>query len=202
MADATLHALRRSPLHDLVTELGDGATVSLVERPYLSMVSVRVDPASDAARSIETVLGAPLPRRVGATAQHGAHTALWLGPDEWLVISDDDADELTEHLRVAAGDAPSQIVNVSSNRTLIDVSGPDARGVLEKGCPADLHPRACSDGTAIVTSLARVPVLLWKVSAGHFRVLPRASLAQYIALWLLDAAREFAPNHLVPEQRV
>jgi sarcosine oxidase subunit gamma len=199
MADTTLQALRRSPLHDLATEIRDGAVggdraVRLTEWPFLTMVSVRVDPDSDAARGIDVALGAPLPRQVGETSQHGAHTALWLGPDEWLVLSQADAEVLVEQLRAGAGDGPSQIVDVSANRTLVELSGPGARGVLEKGCPADLHPRNFADGTAIVTSLARVPVLLWKVDADHFRVLPRASLAQYVALWLLDAMREFAPQ--------
>jgi sarcosine oxidase, subunit gamma len=200
MADlSTLQTLRRSPLHDLATDLRDRAVtgdraVRLREWPFLTMVSIRVDPTSDGARGIGAALASPLPRRVGEISRAGAHTALWLGPDEWLVVSQDDADTLVEELCTAVGDTPSQIVDVSANRTLIELSGPSARGVLEKGCPADLHPRAFVDGTAIMTSLARVPVLLWKVDAELFRVLPRASLAQYVALWLLDAMEEFAPH--------
>lgn len=200
MADlTTLHALRRSPLHDLATDLRDRAVtgnraVRLREWPYLTMVSIRVDASSDGARGIDAALAAPLPRRVGEISRAGAHTALWLGPDEWLVVSQDDAETLVEQLRTAVGDTPSHIVDVSANRTLIELSGPSARGVLEKGCPADLHPRAFADGAAIVTSVARVPVLLWKVDAEQFRVMPRASLASYVALWLLDAMREFAPH--------
>ena len=37
-----------------------------------------------------------------------------------------------------------------------------------------------------------MPVLLWKIDAHTFRVMPRASFAQYVAAWLLDAAVEFA----------
>ncbi|MFC5728133.1 MULTISPECIES: sarcosine oxidase subunit gamma [Nocardioides] len=199
MADlSTLQELRRSPLHDMATEIRDGGVtgdraVQLVEQPFVTMVSVRIDPDSTGSRGIDEALGAPLPRRVGETSQAGGHTALWLGPDEWLVVSESDAESLVEQLRTAAGDTPAQVVDLSANRTVIELTGPGARGVLEKGCPADLHPRSFPDGTAIMTSLARVPVLLWKVDADHFRVLPRASLAQYVAAWLLDAVREFAP---------
>lgn len=199
MADlSTLQGLRRSPLHDMATEIRDGGVageraVRLAELPFLTMVSVRIAPDSAGARGIDETLGAPLPRNVGETSRSGQHTALWLGPDEWLVVSESDAGALVDQLRAAAGDTPAQVLDLSANRTVIELTGPGARGVLEKGCPADLHPREFVDGTAIMTSLARVPVLVWKLDADRFRVLPRASLASYVAAWLLDAVREFAP---------
>jgi sarcosine oxidase subunit gamma len=168
--------------------------VRLVEWPFLTMVSVRVAPDSEGARGIDAALGAPLPRTVGETSGHGAHQVLWLGPDEWLVVSQGDADTLVEALRAAAGETLAQVVDVSANRTVLELSGPGARAVLEKGCPADLHPRVFTDGTAISTTLARVPVLVWKLDADGFRILPRSSFAEYAALWLLDAMQEFAPG--------
>lgn len=199
MADqSTLQGLRRSPLHDIAPELGTGGVtgdraVQLAEIPFLTQVGVRVDPDSAGARGIDEALGAPLPRKVGETSRAGGHTALWLGPDEWLVVSSADADTLVEQLRAAAGETPAQVLDLSANRTVIELTGPGARSVLEKGCPADLHPRVFADGTAIVTTLARVPVIVWKIDGDTFRVVPRASLAQYVAAWLLDAVREFAP---------
>jgi sarcosine oxidase subunit gamma len=199
MADlSTLHALRRSPLHDMAGELRDGGVagaqaVQLAEVPFLTQVAVRIEPDSAGARGIDEALGARLPRKVGETSHSGGHTALWLGPDEWLVVSEADAGTLVDQLREAAGGTTAQVLDLSANRTVIELTGPGARSVLEKGCPADLHPRTFRDGSAIVTSLARVPVLVWKVDAERFRVMPRASLARYVAAWLLDAVREFAP---------
>ena len=199
MADlTTLQRLRRSPLHDMAAELSDGAglgerAVRLLEWPFLTMVNIRVEPGSDTARRIEGVLGTGLPQKCGdVTGEGGAHSVLWLGPDEWLVVSHAEPASLAASLQSAAEDGRAQIVDVSANRTVVEVSGRAARDVLEKGCPTDLHPRAFTDNTAITTSLARVPVLLWKIDAHTFRVMPRASLAQYVAAWLLDAALEFA----------
>lgn len=202
MADLT--SLRRSPLQHLATELRDGAlpgdrAVRLLELPFHAMVSIRVDPDSETARGIEGALGTSLPRAVGETSHHGAHVVLWLGPDEWLVVSQaspptpDGLPRLAVELRAAAEGGHAAIVDVSANRTILEIAGPAAREVLEKGCPADLHPRALVDGAAITTTLARIPVLLWKVEEHRFRVLPRASFASYLATWLLDAMQEFAP---------
>ena len=199
MADlTTLQGLRRSPLQDMAAELRDGSvpgdrSVVLLEWPFLTMLSIRVEPGSEAARKIEAVLGTDLPLQCGEVSSRGAQTVLWLGPDEWLVISQMKPETLVASLRAGAGDGRAQIVDVSANRTVLEVSGSAVREVLEKGCPMDLHPRAFADGTAVTTTLARVPVLLWKVDATRFRVLPRASLAQYVAAWLLDAVQEFAP---------
>lgn len=198
MADlTTLQGLRRSPLHDLAAELRDGAVpgeraVRLLEWPFLTMVNIRVEPGSDTARRIEGVLGTGLPEKCGDVTGEGAHSVLWLGPDEWLVVSQAAPESLAASLQSATVDGRAQIVDVSANRTVVEVSGWAAREVLEKGCPADLHPRALADNAAITTTLARVPVLLWKIDAHTFRVMPRASLAQYVAAWLLDAALEFA----------
>ena len=196
MADLT--TLRRSPLQDMAVELRNVAvagdrSVALLEKPFLTMMSIRVEPGSDVARKIEAVLGTGLPQHCGEVSAQGAHTVLWLGPDEWLVVSATTPEALLGSLQTGAGDGRAQIVDVSANRTVLEISGSAARDVLEKGCPTDLHPRAFADGTAITTTLARVPVLLWKIDATRFRVMPRASLARYVAAWLLDAAQEFAP---------
>ena len=204
MADLT--SLRRSPLQDMAAEIRKGAvpgdrSVWLLEWPFLSMVSIRVDPDSEAARRIEAVLGTSLPRSVGEVTHQGAHTVLWLGPDEWLVVSQMKPETLVDGvpgasggLRASARGGHAAVVDVSANRTVLEVAGPGARELLEKGCPADLHPRSLGDDTAIATTLARVPVLLWKVDTSLFRILPRASFAPYVASWLLDAVQEFAPR--------
>lgn len=195
MADLT--SLRRSPLEHLDEELRRAShtgTVCLAEWPFTTMVSIRVESGSTPGRRIEAALGVTLPRTVGETARKGAFDVLWLGPDEWLVVSGADAG-LAEGLQTAAagGEGNAQVVDVSANRTVLELGGPRAREVLEKGCSVDLHPRAFGKDTAVATTLARVPVILWKSDETVYRILPRVSLASYVAAWLVDAMQEFAP---------
>lgn len=191
MADLT--ALRESPLAHLTDRLrtGSGAAVAVAEWPFLTQVSLRVEPGSAAYDRIGAALGAALPATVGDTATAGAHTALWLGPDEWLVVSQGDADELVAALLEALGDQHGAVVDVSANRTVVELSGPAAREVLEKGCPVDLHPRAFAPGRAVTTTLGPVPLVLWQVRPDGYRLLPRSSFADYLARWLLDAMAEY-----------
>ena len=92
MADLTteLTGLRRSPLAHLTDRLAaasDPSVVSLAEVPFVAMVSLRVDPETPAAARVAAVLGAPLPTACGEVTGTDSHDALWLGPDEWLVVA-------------------------------------------------------------------------------------------------------------------
>ena len=86
---------------------------------------------------------------------------------------------------------PVQVVELSANRTILELTGPRARTVLEKSCRADLHPRVFGVGTAIVTQLGPVPVLLHRSGQEEFRILPRSSFADFMVRWLLDGMAEF-----------
>lgn len=194
---ADLMMVRRSPLAGMARELMDRAVtgernVRVSEWRFTTMVALRVDPASPAATAIEGVLGAALPRTVGEVTGHGQHSVLWLGPDEWLVVSQMAGEVLVPALEEAVAGAHAAIVDVSANRTVLELQGAAARAVLEKGCPTDLHPRSFGSGRAVSTTLARVPVLLWQVGPQAYRLLPRVSFADYVARWLLDASQEFA----------
>ncbi|WP_433920016.1 sarcosine oxidase subunit gamma [Streptomyces canus] len=190
-------ALRTSPLSHLqermnAAAVGGARGVTLAELPFVTMVNVRVDPASAAADRTGRTLGAPLPRRCGDTAASGLHTILWLGPDEWLVLSRADAGTVTAKVRQALDGDPGSVVDVSANRTTLELSGPAAREVLEKGCPLDLHPRAFGPGRAVSTTVGPIAVLLWQLDdAPTYRLLPRSSFADYLARWLIDAMSEY-----------
>lgn len=194
MADLT--TLRRSPLAGMATELGATHVtgvrrVRVFERPFKTMLSLRVEPSSAAAHAIEKVLGTTLPRSVQDVTERGEHSVLWLGPDEWLVVSETSVDVLLPALVGGVDGAHAAVVDVSANRTTLELQGAAARAVLQKGCPVDLHPRAFGPGRAVATTLARIPLVLWQVGPDSFRLLPRSSFADYVARWLLDAAQEF-----------
>src|SRR6478736_8459137 len=79
-----------------------------------------------------TVRGVPppgFPTEPNTTAEVGDATALWLGPDEWLVLGATEAD---------FPDAAAA-VDVSANRVAFDLAGDGAAATLAQGCSLDLH---------------------------------------------------------------
>ena len=180
--------IRRSPLDSM--SLSDG----LRELPFLAQLDLRLGADDVEARdAVESVIGA-LPIEPN-TVHGGADAAvLWLGPDEWLVVGPPDGEAaLASQLHEALGGARRRvaIVDVSANRTTLELNGPRVRELLEFGCPIDLHPRAFGPGRCAQTLLARANVLIWFVTDEPepvYRLLVRPSFAAYVAAWLADAA--------------
>jgi sarcosine oxidase, subunit gamma len=199
MADTALPAPPRSPLaHDAgrlaaATRTSRGA-IRLAELPFLAQVNIRLDAKGAAADQVGLALGLQLPLEPNTVVRTGELTALWLGPDEWLVVGAPGSQaDLEARVREAAGDEPVSVTDVSAQRTTLLVAGPRARDLLAHGCSLDLHPRFFGAGRCAQTTLGRTQVVLVardEARAG-FWVLVRSSFACYLADWLLDAATEY-----------
>jgi len=194
-----LRQLRRSPLQDrgvALAAVGDtapGNTLAIAEIPFLSAVNLRARAGGAATDRIADRLGLRLPAVPNTATTMTDRAALWLGPDEWLVTGPDgDAPKLRSSLEEALGDEHGSVVDVSANRTTLELSGTAARELLQKGCTLDLHPRSFAAGRCAQTTCARAQVLLWQVSdLPAYRLMVRGSFAAYLADWLLDAAQEY-----------
>ena len=188
-------AVRHSPLESLGDALASaagatGGAVALRELPFLAQVDLRCDPSDSLVmRRVEAALGAVLPIEPNTVATLGDLAILWLGPDEWLIVGSPGSEgDVEARLQQALGDAVGSVVDVSANRTTIEVSGPAAHEMLAAGCAIDLHPRAFGPGRCAQTALARAAVILHQTSDEPcYRILVRPSFATYLARWLLDA---------------
>jgi sarcosine oxidase subunit gamma len=198
-----IQTLRTSPASLLWAAFEAGSvagTVELREVPFLTMAGLRVDPAAEAGERLGAVTGG-LPAASGEVRGSGDTAVLWLGPAEFLLVApaeshDSLGGELPRALIAALADGPGQVVDLSANRTTLELSGPRARAVLEKGCALDLHPRVFKPGTALSTEIGGIPAVLWKTAEETYRILPRASFAEFLGRWLLDAMREYASTEV------
>ena len=197
-----LNALRISPAAHLAEEMAaateaGGHAVGLRERAFTVQIGLRCTPGTASADALESALGITLPKQVGEVTGDGTglHT-IWLSPDEFLAVDVSRQQRPGETLvaEAALEGQPGQAVDLSANRTIIELSGSKAREVLEKSVRADLHPRVFGVGTAIVTQLGPVPVILHHSSDDEFRVYPRASFADFTVRWLLDGMAEFVAD--------
>lgn len=192
-----ISALRRSPLSHLADsfpehDVAGARGVTLREVAFATMAGIRAVPGTPAHEALSAATGVGLPSGPGQVAGAPDGTAvLWQGPDEFLLVAPEGT-EIVPGLVDALGDQPGSVVDLSANRTILRLEGPGARLVLEKGCPADLHPRVFTPGTATATTLGPIPLFLWQTGPEAYLLLPRASFADYTARWLLDAMTEFA----------
>ncbi len=123
-------------------------------------------------------------------AQHEGHrAALWLGPDEWLLLALDapDAAELAASIEAATAPVPHSLVDVSHRQVGVDVVGERAASLLNAGCPLDLDPKAFPVGMSTRTVLAKADITLWRQAQDRFHIEVNRSFAPYAVAFLRNA---------------
>lgn len=193
--------LRQSALAHLGLEgraQGDrgAAGIAMAERPFPGIVNLRGQHKLVSA-AFEPAFGFALPAEANSTAGNRkadaktSVTALWLGPDEWWVLGADGA-ELTEKLAKVLAGQPAAVTEVGESRSCITVAGPHARDLLAKGCPLDLHPRVFQPGGCAQSTLGKAGVLIHQLGdEPAYDIYVLRSFAEYLWLWLEDAAQEY-----------
>jgi sarcosine oxidase, subunit gamma len=165
----------RSALHGL----------ALVSRPGV----VEFTDAGPTARFIYRGGAAVLQRALGVenasrpcyAAVTQAVAALWLGPDEWLLIlAPGQAASCRATIASALKGEAGCLVDVSDRNLGLMVVGPRAPETLAGGCPLDLHMSAFPPGMCTRTLIGKAEVVIWRRDAHVFRLEAWRSLAPYL----------------------
>jgi len=123
--------------------------------------------------------------------ERGPRAALWLAPDEWLLIADDaPADALVASLEGAIGAEPHALVDVSHRNAGLALEGAGAARLLNSGVMLDLDLAAFPVGTSTRTLLVKAEIVLWRRDPQAFRLECGRSFAPYVAAILAQAAQD------------
>jgi sarcosine oxidase subunit gamma len=121
-------------------------------------------------------------------ATAGGRSALWLGPDEWLLLI---AEADAAALETALAGLPHALVDIGHRQSALIVAGPRAADLLNAGCPLDFDPDAFPLGMCTRSVLGKTEIVLWRTGAQAFRVEAGRSFLPYVWRFLEEAAREF-----------
>ena len=114
--------------------------------------------------------------------------ALWLGPDEQLVLAPvGDGESVARALRESLTALPHSVVDVSHRQIAVEVSGSLAQNILNAGCPLDLHISVFPIGMCTRTILGKCDIVLWRTGADTFHVEVWRSFAAYASRFLAEA---------------
>ncbi len=142
-----------------------------------------------ACRAATNSAAAATPAESALTRPGHALSALWLGPDEQLLLGPDGAD-IAAAVHAALRDLPHSLVEVSHRQIALQVSGPHATDLLNAGCPLDLDLRAFPVGMCTRTVLAKAEIVLWRTAENVFHIEVWRSFAPYVSGFLAEVARE------------
>ena len=177
-------AMRKSALSHTS---GGSSAVRLSMAPSAARASLRAPAGSVGALS--SALGLDLPTRPKTSATANDRHALWLGPDEWLLIGPDGTDFVA--LAASAGVLHSA-ADVSHRNIAIDVSGKDAAIAINTACPLDLTPSVFPVGACARTVFGKIEIVLYRTGEDSYRVECWRSFAEYCFGMLSEGAMDAA----------
>lgn len=135
--------------------------------------------------------GITLPEAACRAATDGTRAALWLGPDEHLLLAPDGEGAAIERelSQTLAGQAHS-LVDVSHRQVGFNITGPQAEWLLESQCPLPLNLRDFPVGMCTRTVFGKAEIVLWRPAEQVFRLEVWRSFASYVVELLHEIDRE------------
>ncbi|MCY4454636.1 MAG: hypothetical protein OXC01_22120 [Immundisolibacterales bacterium] len=150
------------------------------------------------AQGVARVLGLPPPDAPNTfiESRFGPEAVViaWAGPEEWLVIGQEEGTSgLRVALRQAIPEADGAVVDASSGFTLFSLLGPQARDLIAAGCTIDVHPRVFGPRRCAHTLYAGTGVcILERDETPRFELLVRRSYADWLWRWMEASAELLA----------
>ena len=181
---------KESPLGG--TTHGAVATVAIREIPGLPAFDLRVAPGTLSQVAIAEALALNLPVKsgqVGVLDGSDAH-ALCLAPDWWLIVGFQEVERNLAPL-LSQNQHHFSVVNVSGQRTTIELEGPQVREVLAHLWDQDLREKSFPIASVTQGLMAKAPVIVWHIAQFRYRVMVRSSFALHLWKALVDAAEEW-----------
>ena len=158
--------------------------------------SVTIEAALDAARiSLRATargasdygkkIGLDLPTKPGQSNSKSGLSALWIGPDEWLIIAEKAG---VESLIPARQSTQTSITDISHRNVAFLISGDGAENTLSSSSPRDLSLAAFPVGCASRTIFGKAEVVLLRTGKTSFRMECWRSFSPYVWELLCEGA--------------
>jgi sarcosine oxidase subunit gamma len=145
-------------------------------------------PAQIAAGS---AFGVALPTVACRAAVNGSRAALWLGPDEHLLLAGEgEGPAVTADISRALGEQAHSLVDVSHRQVALEVRGPHAEWLLASQCPLPLDLESFPVGMCTRTVFSKVEVVIWRKDPSTFQVEAWRSFSRYVVELLAEIAKE------------
>jgi sarcosine oxidase subunit gamma len=184
---------KESPLEGM--NIGSVATVAIRELPGLHTIDLRVAPGTSTQAAVAEALGMDLPWKPGQTLSEpvsggGEVHAMCLAPDWWLIVGFQEAEQRLAQL-LLTNDYHFSVVDVSGQRTTIELEGPKVREVLAHLWDQDLREKSFPVASVSQGIMAKAPVIVCNIAPFRYRVMVRSSFALHLWKVLIDAAEEW-----------
>ncbi|MEH6724923.1 MAG: sarcosine oxidase subunit gamma family protein [Hyphomicrobiales bacterium] len=203
------------PIHDRPNRLsalahraplsGDGGLM-MQEAVHLGKLVLRLDESVAGTIVPDALHGVHLPTLpcCSDTSATGTLSVLWLGPDEWMIVSEAGTEHaLQTELEMQLKGQHFQLSNVTDYYVCIDITGHQAREILMNLTTLDMHRRSFEAGQVKGSILGHANAFVWQLhtdtgATETFRLIVRSSMADYLWCLISRSARLFGMAEETP----
>ena len=136
-----------------------------------------------------------LPTEANTSTSGETLTALWLSPDEWMLLSNkqlsDDTntyeaeDNLINNIsKVNLG----AITDVSDQFVMINIKGSKVFDLFATGSPFNFNEFKDKKGSVVQTILSHIDVIIYHTEINEVNLLVRRSFSEHLYSWINDSA--------------
>ena len=179
-----------------ITESHTYNNFSMKEKTSVAKINLRGDLENkDFVSKVGKILGMILPKEACSTSTKEQITCMWLGPNEWLLVSNDTVTKESNvyELEQLLFDDISKtnlgsVTNVSDHYTIFKLTVSNIYEVLSKGCPFNFNLESFGDNKVVQTILNHVDVTIHRKTKDEINIYVRRSFSQYLWEWIKDSA--------------
>ena len=167
--------------------------IEIQELPFVKKINLRIDPNDKSSvSSFSKILRTTLPINANTYSKNTINEkVIWLGPDEWLIVSDNDNAFLKLQNKIK--DIEASLTDVSENRTIIRILGNKVFVLLSKFLVLDLEKNLPTQSSCAQTLFVKVPILLVRNNSDTHKheidIFTNRSHANYVYNLLVDGTK-------------
>ena len=136
-----------------------------------------------------------LPTKANTSTSGEKLTALWLSPDEWMLVSNNAVSEDTNTYNVEDNLIKSiskvnlgAVTDVSDQFVMINIKGSKVFDLFATGSPFNFNKFKNKKGSVVQTILSHIDVIIHLTEINDVNLLVRRSFSEHLHSWLNDSA--------------
>lgn len=171
------------------------ATISICERRRRSLVQISgwPDTFGSVCHKLQTMLGCEIPGNLRKAVTYGESTIFRVGPER-LWLTGPEKNEILLRLDESMLDNNVLVTEIDHSRTVLRISGPDSKELLNRGLPIDLHESLFPVNSFVQSMIHHIPVLVHFVENREEPIFDVYITREYAVTfweWLIDVAKPF-----------
>tara|TARA_B110001452_G_scaffold76090_1_gene61800 strand:+ start:38 stop:601 length:564 start_codon:yes stop_codon:yes gene_type:complete len=136
-----------------------------------------------------------LPIEANTSSSSNNYTAIWLSPDEWMIVSNNTINKENNDYKIEellfnniSKTNLGSVTDVTDQFVTINISGERIFDLLSTGCPFDFNNFKSKKGASVQTLLTQIDVIIHHNEINSVNLFVRRSFSAHLMSWINDSA--------------